>query len=82
MGGSLPVVLYFASCLETPLPPGGIAWGDISSESVFIAGFGDSPKEMHHDVVCPSVSDTPSDVYESIPGYGPNLQTGGEVYLS
>lgn len=83
MGGSVRVVLYFASRLEPMLPAGGIAWGDISSQSVFLAGFGDSPKEMHHDIVYPSVIDTRVDVYESIPGYGPNVQTlGSEVYLS
>ena len=40
-----------------PMEESVIACGDISSESVFVVGFGDSPKEMHDDIVCPSITD-------------------------
>jgi hypothetical protein len=62
MSGSLRVVLYFTCHLKSGLPRDGISWGDISTESVFRAGFGSSTEPMHSHIVYPSVIDSRPDI--------------------
>ena len=54
MGGSAYAVLDASSYLQEPLPRDGIQWGDISTVSERIAGFGQSVGDLEDGAEYPS----------------------------
>ena len=54
MAGSARVVLDACCQLELPMPEGGIKWGDISTPSQRIAGFGEEAGKLTEGVSYPS----------------------------
>jgi hypothetical protein len=54
MRGSVQTVLYYCGGLQSELPEHGIAWGDISTKTLRLAGFGESVKPMIPDAIYPS----------------------------
>lgn len=54
MGGSARVVIEACYQLRT-LPPAGVQWGDISTESEWIAGFGEIVGEVNDRVIYPGL---------------------------